>query len=137
MIKVFRMMKPLTKIITLLISLLVVSSTIYAVVTFYSDTISMALGRYEDKFYRTTAIEIEPQEFTLEILDSDSRITVMTGGKATRDGIDVQVIPRYDLYIPSEVGEMIVWGVRYRTNGTIMYAETLLRKETSSDAEES
>lgn len=34
MIKVFRMMKPLTKIITLLISLLVVSSTIYAVVTF-------------------------------------------------------------------------------------------------------
>lgn len=31
---------------------------------------------------------------------------------------------------------MIVWGVRYRTNGTIMYAETLLRKETSSDAEE-
>ena len=137
MIKVFRMMKPLTKIITLLISLLVVSSTIYAAVTFYSDTISMALGRYEDKFYRTTAIEIEPQEFTLEILDSDSRITVMTGGKATQDGIDVQVIPRYDLYIPSEVGEMIVWGVRYRTNGTIMYAETLLRKETSSDAEES
>ena len=134
MIKVFRMMKPLTKIITLLISLLVVSSTIYAVVTFYSDTISMALGRYEDKFYRTTAIEIEPQEFTLEILDSDSRITVMTGGKATGDGIDVQVIPRY---VPSEVGEMIVWGVRYRTNGTIMYAETLLRKETSSDAEES
>ena len=46
-------MKPLTKIITLLISLLVVSSAIYAVV-------------------------IEPQEFTLEILDS--RITVMTGG---------------------------------------------------------
>lgn len=134
MIKVFRMMKPLTKIITLLISLLVVSSTIYAVVTFYSDTISMALGRYEDKFYRTTAIEIEPQEFTLEILDSDSRITVMTGGNATWDGIDVQVIPRY---VPSEVGEMIVWGVRYRTNGTIMYAETLLRKETSSDAEES
>ena len=118
-------------------SLLVVSSTIYAAVTFYSDTISMALGRYEDKFYRTTAIEIEPQEFTLEILDSDSRITVMTGGKATWDGIDVQVIPRYDLYIPSEEGEMIVWGVRYRTNGTIMYAETLLRKETSSDAEES
>lgn len=74
-------MKPLTKIITLLISLLVVSSAIYAVVTFYSDTISMALGRYEDKFYRTTAIEIEPQEFTLAILDS--RITVMTGGKAT------------------------------------------------------
>ena len=105
MIKVFRMMKPLTKIITLLISLLVVSSTIYAAVTFYSDTISMALGRYEDKFYRTTAIEIEPQEFTLEILDSDSRITVMTGGKATWDGIDVQVIPRYDLYIPSEVGD--------------------------------
>lgn len=134
MIKVFRMMKPLTKIITLLISLLVVSSTIYAVVTFYSDTISMALGRYEDKFYRTTVIEIEPQEFTLEILDSDSRITVMTGGKAAWDGIDVQVIPRY---VPSEVGEMIVWGVRYRTNGTIMYAETLLRKETSSDAEES
>lgn len=134
MIKVFRMMKPLTKIITLLISLLVVSSAIYAVVTFYSDTISMALGRYEDKFYRTTAIEIEPQEFTLEILDSDSRITVMTGDKATWDGMDVQVIPRY---IPSEVGEMIVWGVRYRTNGTIMYAETLLRKETSSDAEES
>lgn len=134
MIKVFRMMKPLTKIITLLISLLVVSSAIYAVVTFYSDTISMALGRYEDKFYRTTAIEIKPQEFTLEILDSDSRITVMTGGKATWDGMDVQVIPRY---VPSEVGEMIVWGVRYRTNGTIMYAETLLRKETSSDAEES
>ena len=110
------------------------SSAIYAVVTFYSDTISMALGRYEDKFYRTTAIEIEPQEFTLEILDSDSRITVMTGGKATWDGMDVQVIPRY---VPSEVGEMIVWGVRYRTNGTIMYAETLLIKETSSDAEES
>lgn len=131
MIKVFRMMKPLTKIITLLISLLVVSSAIYAVVTFYSDTISMALGRYEDKFYRTTATEIEPQEFTLEILDS--RITVMTGGKATWDGMDVQVIPRY---VPSEVGEMIVWGVRYRTDGTIMYAETLLRKETSSDAEE-
>lgn len=39
--------------------------------------------------------------------------------------MDVQVIPRY---VPSEVGEMIVWGVRYRTNGTIMYAETLLRK---------
>lgn len=134
MIKIFRMMKSLTKIITLLISLLVVSSAIYAVVTFYSDTISMALGRYEDKFYRTTAIEIEPQEFTLEILDSDSRITVMTGCKATWDGMDVQVIPRY---VPSEVGEMIVWGVRYRTNGTIMYAETLLRKETSSDAEES
>lgn len=134
MIKVFRMMKPLTKIITLLISLLVVSSAIYAVVTFYSDTISMALGRYEDKFYRTTAIEIEPQEFTLEILDSDSRITVVTGGKAIWDSMDVQVIPRY---VPSEVGEMIVWGVRYRTNGTIMYAETLLRKETSSDAEES
>lgn len=134
MIKVFRMMKPLTKIITLLISLLVVSSAIYAVVTFYSDTISMALGRYEDKFYRTTATEIEPQEFTLEILDSDSHITVMTRGKATWNGIDVQVIPRY---IPSEVGEMIVWGVRYRTDGTIMYAETLLRKETSSDAEES
>lgn len=57
----------------------------------------------------------------------------MTGGKATWDGMDVQVIPRY---VPSEVGEMIVWGVRYRTNGTIMYAETLLRKETSSDAEE-
>lgn len=133
MIKVFRMMKPLTKIITLLISLLVVSSAIYAVVTFYSDTISMALGRYEDKFYRTTATEIEPQEFTLEILDSDSRITVMTGDKATWDGMDVQVIPRY---VPSEVGEMIVWGVRYRTDGTIMYAETLLRKETSSDAEE-
>lgn len=133
MIKVFRMMKPLTKIITLLISLLVVSSAIYAVVTFYSDTISMALGRYEDKFYRTTAIEIEPQEFTLEILDSDSRITVMTGGKAAWDGMDVQVILRY---VPSEVGEMIVWGVRYRTDGTIMYAETLLRKETSSDAEE-
>lgn len=57
-------MKPLTKII----SLLVVSSAIYAVVTFYSGTISMALGRYKDKFYRTTAIEIEPQEFTLEIL---------------------------------------------------------------------
>lgn len=57
-------MKPLTKII----SLLVVSSAIYAVVTFYSDTISMALERYEDKFYRTTAIEIEPQEFTLRIL---------------------------------------------------------------------
>lgn len=110
MIKVFRMMKPLTKIITLLISLLVVSSAIYAVVTFYSDTISMALGRYEDKFYRTTAIEIEPQEFTLEILDSDSRITVMTGGKATWDGMDVQVIPRY---VPSEVGEMIVWSGRY------------------------
>lgn len=70
-------------------------------VTFYSDTISMVLGRYEDKFYRTTAIEIEPQEFTLEILDSDSRITVMTGGKATWDGMDVQVIPRY---VPSEVG---------------------------------
>lgn len=34
MIKVFRMMKPLTKIITLLISLIVVSSAIYAVVTF-------------------------------------------------------------------------------------------------------
>lgn len=51
MIKVFRMMKPLTKIITLLISLLVVSSAIYAVVTFYSDTITMALGKYEDKFY--------------------------------------------------------------------------------------
>lgn len=134
MINVFRMMKPLTKIITLLISLLVVSSAIYAVVTFYSDTISMALGKYEDKFYRTTAIVIEPQEFTLEILDSDSHITVMTGGEATWDGIDVQVIPRY---IPSEVGEMIVWGVRYRTDGTIMYAETLLRKETSSDAEES
>lgn len=74
MINVFRMMKPLTKIITLLISLLVVSSAIYAVVTFYSDTISMALGKYEDKFYRTTAIAIEPQEFTLEILDSDSHI---------------------------------------------------------------
>lgn len=82
-------MKPLTKII----SLLVVLSAIYAVVTFYSDTISMALGKYEDKFYRTTAIEIEPQEFTLEILDS--HITVMTGGKATWDGIDVQVIPRW------------------------------------------
>lgn len=34
----------------------------------------------------------------------------MTGGKATWDGMDVQVIPRY---VPSEVGEMIVWGVRY------------------------
>lgn len=74
-------MKPLTKII----SLLVVSSAIYAV-------------------------EIKPQEFTLEILDSDSHITVMTGGKATWDDRDVQVVPRY---VPSEVGEMIVWGVRY------------------------
>ena len=134
MIKVFKIMKPLTKVVTLLISLLVVLFVIYVVVTFYSDTISMVFGKYEDKFYRTTAVEIEPQEFTLEILDSDSRITVMTGGKATWDGRDVQVIPRY---VPSEVGEMIVWGVRYRTDGTIMYAETLLRKETSSDVEES
>lgn len=134
MIKVFKMMKPLTKFITLLISLAVVTSVAYAVVTFYSDTILVVFGRYEDKFYRTTAVEIEPQEFTLEILDSDSRITVMPGGRAIWDGSEVQVIPKY---VPSEVGEMIVWGVRYRIDGTIMYAETLLRKETSSDAEES
>ena len=134
MIKIFKMMQLRTKFITLLMCLAIVVSVAYTVVAFYSDTILMTFGRYEDKFYRTTAVEIEPQEFTLEISDSDSRIIVMPEGKAVWDGSEVKVVPKY---VPSEVGEMIVWGVRYRTDGTVMYAETLLRKETSSDAEES
>lgn len=135
MIKVFKTMKPVTHAISLCICLITIVIGAYIAVTYYSDTARMVLGKYEDKFYRATVVQLDEYGFVLQINDSASKIDIQYDDVfAYWDGESVETVKRY---IPSKIGDKVVWGVRYRSNGTIMYAETLFRKETDSNAEKS